>query len=204
MRLVKSLAFVALATFVTVACGKGPAQAALNAADAAVSSARADGEKFVPDQFQALSDSAMGAKAKFESGDYKAALEQAQAIPAAAQAVMQAAVAKKAELMDSWKSMEGSLPGMVADIQKKVMQLSSAKKLPAGLDKAGLESARTELEGATAAWAEAGAAFGAGDVMAAMTKAGQVKATAEDLMTKLGMAPAAMESASPMAEGAAK
>lgn len=189
MRSVKTLAFVVLATFVAAACGKGPAQAALTAADAAVSSARADGEKFVPDQFKALGDSAASAKSKFDSGDYKGALEGAQAIPAQAQAVMQAAVAKKTEIMAAWKGLEGSLPGMVADIQKKVMELATAKKLPAGLDKAGIEASKISLEGATAAWTEAGTAFQAGDVMAAVAKAGQVKATVDELMAKLGISP---------------
>lgn len=190
MRLFKSVAFVTLAAFAAVACGKGPAQAALTAADTAVSSTRADGEKFVPDQFKALSDSAAAAHAKFDSGDYKGSLEAAQGIPTQATAVIQAASAKKTELMESWKAMEGSLPGMVADVQKRIMELATAKKLPAGLDKAGLASAKIALEGATAVWAEAGTAFGAGNVMAAVTKGGQVKATAEELMTKLGMSPA--------------
>ena len=178
-----------------VACGKGPAQAAVTAANEAVSSARAEGAKFVPDQFQALSDAAAGAQAKFDAGDYKAALEQAQGIPAKAQAVMQAAVAKKAELMESWKAMEGSLPTMVAAIQKKVMELAAAKKLPAGMDKAAVESAKTSLEGATSMWAEAGTAFGAGDMMAAVAKAGQVKATVTELSTKLGLSATAAEPA---------
>ncbi len=125
MRLFKSFAFVTLTAFVAVACGKGPAQAALTAADAAVSGARADGEKFVPDQFKALADNAASAKAKFDSGDYKGALEQAQGVPAQAQTVMQSAVAKKTELMDSWKAMDGSLPTMVAAIQKKIMELAT-------------------------------------------------------------------------------
>lgn len=200
MRSVKTLAFVVLATFVAVACGKGPAQAALTTADAAVSSARADGEKYVADQFKKLSDDVAAARAKFDSGDYKGALEGAQAIPAQSQAVMQAAVAKKTELLATWKTLEGTLPAMVADIQKKVMELASAKKLPAGLDKAGLDAAKVSLEGATATWAEAGTAFQAGDVMAAVTKAQQVKAGAEELMGKLGMAPAPV--AAPVAEGA--
>ncbi len=197
MRLAKTFAFVTLASFVAVACGKGPAQAALTAADAAVSAARTDGEKFVPNEFKALADTAAAARSKFDSGDYKAALEAAQGIPAQADAVTKAAVAKKMELMEAWKAMEGSLPAMVAAIQKKVMELTTARKLPAGLDKAGLESAKIALEGATAAWTEAGAAFGAGDVVTATAKATQVKATAEDLMTKLGMsaAPAATEPA---------
>ena len=204
MRLFKSVAFVTLAAFAAVACGKGPAQAALTTADAAVSSARADGAKFVPDQFKALSDSAASAKSKFDSGDYKGALEGAQAIPAKAQDVMQAAVAKKTELMDAWKGMEGSLPAMVAAIQKKIMELATAKKLPAGLDKAGLESAKTSLEGATAMWAEAGTAFGAGDIMAATAKAGQVKAAAEELMGRLGMSAAPSAATAPAAAMPAK
>ena len=204
MRLVKTFAFVTLAAFVAVACGKGPAQAALTAADAAVSGARADGEKYVPEQFKALSDAAGAAKSKFDSGDYKGALEGAQAVSTQAQAVVAAAAAKKTELMESWKAMEGSLPGMVADIQKKVMELATARKLPAGLDKAGVESAKTALEGATASWAEAGTAFSAGDVMKAVAKGSEVKKTAEELMTKLGMAPMAADAAAPAAAEPAK
>jgi hypothetical protein len=202
VRLVKTFASVTLAAFVAVACGKGPAQAALTAADTAVSATRADGEKFVPEQFKALSDAAADAKAKFDAGDYKGSLEVAQSIPAKATAVTQAAAAKKEELMNSWKAMEGSLPDMVAAIQKKVMELATAKKLPKGLDKAGLEAAKTSLEGATATWAEAGTAFSAGDLTSARAKASQVKATAEDLMTKLGMSPA--PAAAPAAEPAKK
>lgn len=190
MRLAKNLAFVSLAALVAVACGKGPAQAALTAADGAVSSARAEGEKFVPEQFKALADAAEAARAKFDSGDYKGALEGAQGLPAQAQAVIAAAEAKKTELMESWKAMEGSLPGMVGDIQKKVMELSAARRLPAGLDKEGLETAKAGLEGATALWAEAGAAFGSGDLMAAVAKATEVKTSAEELMSRLGMTPA--------------
>lgn len=199
MRLAKAFAFATLSVFTAVACGKGPAQAAITAADAAVSGARAEGAKFVPDQFKALSDAAAGAKAKFDAGDYKGALEQAQGIPAQAQAVMQAAVAKNAQLMESWKGMEGSLPAMVAAIQKRVMELSVAKKLPAGVDKAAVASFKIALEGATTTWTEAGAAFSTGDIMAAVTKAGQVKATAEELMGHLGMTAAAPAAAPPAA-----
>ena len=204
MRLIKTFSFVTLAAFVAVACGKGPAQAAITTADAAVEAARADGEKYVPEQFKALADTNASAKSKFDSGDYKGALETAQGVPAQATAVNQAAAARKTELMESWKAMESTLPTMVADITKKVMELSTAKKLPAGLDKAGVEAAKTSLDGATAMWAEAGTAFGGGDVVTAVAKATQVKATAEELMTKLGMAPAAAPAAPAATEPAKK
>jgi hypothetical protein len=205
VRFVKTFAFVTLAAFVAVACGKGPAQAALTAADAAVAATKADGEKFVPAEFKALSDAAGAAHAKFDSGDYKGALEGAQAVTTQAQAVVTAAAAKKNELMEAWKAMEGSLPAAVASIQKKLMELSTARKLPAGLDKAGLATAKTALEAATATWAEAGTAFSAGDVATAVAKATEVKTSTEALMTQLGMAPAApaAPAASPEAAAAA-
>lgn len=199
MRIVKVLAFVAAAGL-AVACGKGPAEEALKAANAAVESARAESAKFVPDQFKALSDAAADAKAKFDAGDYKAALEAAQTVTTQASTVMQAAAAKKTEIMNAWKSMEGSLPAMVGEISKKVMELSAARRLPAGLDKAGLEAAKTALEGATKAWTEAGAAFQAGDMMAAVAKAGQVKAAADELVAKLGIT---MPAAAPAGDAAA-
>jgi hypothetical protein len=209
VRIAKVFAFVAAAS-VAVACGKGPAQEALNAANAAVEGARAEGAKFVPDQFKSLSDAAADAKAKFDAGDYKAALDGAQAVTSQAAAVLQAAGAKKTEVMAAWKAMEMSLPAMVGEISKKVMELAAAKKLPAGMDKAALDGAKTALEGATAAWTEAGAAFQNGDVMAAVTKAAQVKTTAEELMGKLGIAmPAPADAATaaaakPADEGAKK
>jgi len=199
---VKTLAFVTLAAVLAVACGKGPAQAALTSADAAVSATRADGEKYVPAEFKALEGAAAAAHSKFDSGDYKGALEGAQAVSTQAQTVVAAAAAKKTEIMESWKALEGSLPTMLAGIEKKVTELSTARKLPAGLDKAGLESARAALATATATWAEAGTAFSAGDVATAVAKATEVKTSAEALMTQLGMAPAASPeaAATPVAE----
>ena len=203
MRSVKTFAFITLAAFVAVACGKGPAQAALTTADAAVAGVKAEGSKYVPDQFKALSDSAAAAKAKFDGSDYKGALEAAQAIPAQADAVAKAATAKKNELTESWKALESTLPTIVGDITKKLAELATAKKLPAGLDKAGLEAANASITAATATWTEAGAAFSAGDLVTAVTKASQVKTTTDELMAKLGMTPAAAPAASPAASPAA-
>lgn len=191
MRFGKMLATVCVLAFAAVACGKGPAQAALTAADEAVASAKTEGEKFVPDQFKALSDTAAQAKQKFDAGDYKAALEAAQGIPEQAKAVVDAAAAKKTELTNSWAAMEGSLPAMVGEIQKKIAELMAARKLPAGMDKAKVEEAKTSMDSATALWAEAGTAFQGGDILGAVAKATSVKETATKVMESLGMAPPA-------------
>lgn len=187
MRLVKVVAIVAATSF-AVACGKGPAEAAVTAANAAVQSAQAEGSKFAPEQFAKLSAAAADAKAKLDAGDYKAALEAAQSVSSEATNVMQVAMAKKTEVMAAWTSMSGSLPEMAGAITKKVMELSASKKLPAGMDKAGLAAATTASEGITSAWKEASEAFAKGDIMAAVAKAGQVKTMVEEQMTKLGIA----------------
>jgi hypothetical protein len=191
VRAVKTFAFVILSAVLAVACGKGPAQAAITTAETAVAGVQAEGSKYVPNEFKALTDSMAAAKAKFDSSDYKAALEGAQAIPAQAEAVAKAAAAKKTELTETWKALEGTLPATVAEIGKKLTELSSAKKLPAGLDKTGLDTLKVTFDGATTAWAEAGTAFGAGDLAAAVKLANQVKAASEEIMTKLGMTPTA-------------
>ena len=191
MRAVKTFAFVTMAAILAVACGKGPAQAALTSAETAVAGAQAEGSKYVPSETKALSEALASAKAKFDSSDYKGALEAAQAIPAQAEAVVKAAAAKKTELTETWKALESTLPATVAEIGKKLTELSMARKLPAGLDKAGVDALKVTLDGATAAWTEAGAAFGTGDLATAASKANQVKAAAEEIMGKLGMTPPA-------------
>lgn len=183
--------------FSLAACSKGPAQAALTAADEAVAAAKAQGETFVPEQFKALADAAAQAKQKFDAGDYKAALEAAQGIPAQAQAVVQAAQAKKEELARAWAGMETAVPSMVSEVQKKIMELSAARKLPAGIDKAQLEESRTAMDSATALWTEAGSAFQAGDIQTAIAKATSVKQSAEKTMAALGMAAASAAEAAP-------
>lgn len=60
---------------VAAGCSKGPAEAALKAADEAIAKVKPEAEKFVPAEFTTLTDAVAAAKAKFDAGDYAAALE---------------------------------------------------------------------------------------------------------------------------------
>ena len=72
---------------------------------------------------------------------------------------------------------------------------SKAKKLPANLDKAAADSAKTGLESMNKAWAEAQASYSLGNLADALAKANAVKSQAAEIMTKLGMTvPAALKS----------
>lgn len=171
-------------------CSKAPAEAALKVADEAIANAKPEGEKYVPEQFNALAAAGADARAKFDAKDYKGALTAAQAIPAQADEVMKAAAAKKEELMTQWADLQGSLPAMVQALNEKIGGLAAMKRLPKGVDAAMVETAKTSLADVTAGWTAASDAFNAGDVTGAIAKAGDVKTKAEQLSTMLEAVPA--------------
>jgi hypothetical protein len=166
-----------------VGCSKGPAEAALKAADEAIAKVKPEAEKFVPDQFKSLTDAAAAAKANFDKGDYASALAGAKDLPAKATEVMAAAAAKKDELTGVWKGMAETLPAQVASLTEKVNGLVAMKKPPVGLDKAKLEEVKTRLAEMSGSWTKATEVFNGGDVKGALELAGGVKANADWLQS---------------------
>jgi hypothetical protein len=158
-----------------VGCSKGPAEAALKAADEAIAKVAPEAQKFVPDQFKALTDAAAAARASFDKGDYAATLAAAKDLPAKATEVMAAATAKKDEMMGTWNTLSKDMPILVADWQKKVDELATRKKLPVGVDKAKIEEVKARLGGLNEVWAKATAAFNGGDLKGAIELGGNVK-----------------------------
>ena len=140
---------------VVVGCSKGPAEAALKAADEAIAKVRPDAEMFVPAEFKTLADAAADAKVKFDAGDYAAALAAAKDLPAKAAEVATAATAKKEALRAQWTEMQGSLPALVQGLTEKVGALTAMKRLPKGIDAAQLETAKTSLADLTGIWTAA-------------------------------------------------
>jgi len=199
MRAVVRHAFVVAAAVVIAACGNQmePAQKAITDIESAVAAAGADAEKYIPEQVAAVKGSVDALKAAFDQKDYKSVVTGAPAVLAEAQGLVAAAAAKKDEVMAAlngeWTQLSTELPAAVTAIQGRIDELSKAKKLPEGLDKAAVEGAAAGLAEAQTLWTEATNAFGAGAVEEAVTKANAVKAKANELMSALGMtaAPAA-------------
>jgi len=182
-------ALLVLGGLLLAACAsdQGPAEMAIKTAEAAVNSVIAEATKYVPDQARAVQDALKAAKDSFAKGDYKAALTGTTDVTAKAKALGDAVTAKKAELAKSWEDMSGGLPKVVDAIKSRVDILSQSKKLPANLDRAAVDSAKSGLEAITKTWSDAQAAFKEGQVADALTKAKAVKAQAVDVMTKLHM-----------------
>ena len=192
--LARSVVAIAAFTFAACASDKDPAEKALRAAEDAVSGAVAEGSKYVPDQARTVQDALRSLKDSFAKGDYKAVLAGAGDVTGKAKALTDATAAKKAELEKAkveltkdWEAMSGGLPKVVEAIKSRVDILSQAKKLPAGVDKAAVDGAKSGLEVINKTWSEAQDAFNSGNVVDAVAKAKTVRTMAADIMTKLGM-----------------
>lgn len=192
-----ALTMVVFAGILLSACAsdKVPAETALKAAESAVTATVAEASRYVPDEAKALQDSLNGLKDSFAKGEYKTVLAGAPDLTAKAKALADTAAAKKAEFAKSWADISGGLPKVLETIQGRVDILSKAKTLPANVDKATVEGAKTGLDSMNKAWADAQASFSSGNMAEALAKANALKSQAAEIMTKLGMqAPAALKS----------
>jgi hypothetical protein len=169
-----------------LACGKAPAQGALKAADAAIEAARPEVERYAPQEFKSLADLSQAAHDRFNQGDYKGALAQCQALTERVRAALATAQAKKQELATAWVDLQANLPAMLATATTRLGELSGKRRLPAGLDRAKVTQAKTELDAIASTWTETTASYQKGDVREAVAKARTVKARIEGLMAGLG------------------
>jgi len=187
--MLKRLSGVVVAVALATACSsqKVPATAAVTAADQAFAAVKAEATKYVPDEVKDVQGSLDSAKADLAKGDYQAALTTAQALPAKISALSSAIAAKKAEMAQTWATLSAGLPQVIEAIKSRVEILAKAKKLPAGMDAAKLDTVKADLASITQAWGDATTAAGASDVAGAMAKAAMVKSKAAEALGLLGM-----------------
>ncbi len=169
------------------ASNKEPAAAAIKAAEDAFNAVKVEAMKYVPDKAKTVEDAIKAAKATFDKGDYDGALNAAKAIPDKVKELTTAAATKKAELTKSWEELSAGLPKMLDAVKSRLDILSKSKKLPAGMDKAKLESAKSDYETAVKMWDDAKANFSGGNLTDALAKATTVKEKAVEVMKTLGM-----------------
>jgi len=186
----------AIAALVIVGCSKKePAEQAIAGVESALASVKEAAQKYVPDQLQAVNTQIAAAKDSLGKGDYAAVIESAPKITSAIGDLKTAAAAKKAEVeaalakaKEEWGPVSADLPKMIDAIQSRVNLLSKSHKLPAGLTKDGLASAKSGVESLKSSLADATSAAGSGDFTAAMAKAQEIKAKAAEIMQSLKMA----------------
>jgi hypothetical protein len=172
-----------------------PAKKAIGDIESAVAAAGPDAAQYIPDQLEAVTSQIAGLKIKFDQKDYKgvlaaapALLTQAQGLAAAAGAAKEAAQAAALEALNAeWGTLSADIPAQLAAVTSRVGILAKSKKLPAGLDAATFDAARTGMDEATALWNEATAAQASGNMEQAVGAARQVKDKLNAAMAGLGM-----------------
>lgn len=172
-----------------VACtdaAKAPAEAAMAAAGSAVESLQGEAAKYAPDAVKAVQTSYASAKDLVAKQDYKGALAAASDIPAKAKAALAAAKAKKDEIVQAVSDLAGSVQKSINALKERVAALTSAKKLPAGIDKAAVAKANEGVAAVEAGWQKLTEQVKGGDYAAAMAKGKELKAQADDLLKSLG------------------
>lgn len=182
MKRVIGLMLVLAVGAVLASCGseKGAATSAIQAAETAWAAAKDNVAKILPDDAKSMDDAIAAAKASLDGGDAKAALAAAKDLPAKIQALTASLPAKEAELRGVWDTLNASLPGIVASVQKQVDALAKSKKFPEGMDAAGFDGVKGSLAEANQMWTEAQSAQLNGNLGEAVAKATGVK----DLMVK--------------------
>jgi hypothetical protein len=184
--------FVAGLALAACASQMEPAKKLLGDVEAAVAAAGADAQQYVPDQVASVNTKLAELKTAFDKQDYKTVIAGGPALLTEAKGLADAAAAKKKEVLEAlsaeWTALAAELPQSISAVEAKLATLAKTKKLPAGVTKDGVESAKAGLAEAKTAWDEATASFGAGNVQAALDKGKAVKAKLEEAAAKLGLA----------------
>jgi hypothetical protein len=186
-------AFVA-ALVMSCANQKAPAEQAIAGAETSLAAVRDAAQKYAPDQLQAVEDQLKGLKDSLAKGDYRGVLTGAPTVNSAITSLKEAAETKKAEAeaalaraKDAWGPASADVPKMVEALAKRVETLSKSHRLPKGVTKEGLASAKSGLDALKSQWGEATSAAASGDYTTAMNKAEALRTKAAEMMKSLGM-----------------
>jgi hypothetical protein len=189
MRKMLALAAVVIPFALIVGCtdaAKAPAEAAMTAAGAAVASIPGEAAKFAPDAVKSVQASYASAKDLIAKQDYKGALALASDIPAKVKAALTAAAAKKDELLKSWGELSAGIPEMVTSIKARLASLTSAKKLPKGIDKAAIAKANEGVAAIESGWQGLADQVKGGNYDAAIAKGKELKAQGQAILASIG------------------
>ena len=164
-----------------------PAKNALDNINSILSSASADAQKYVPDQYAQAQSRVAALTASFEKKDYAAVVAGAPAVLTEVNGLADAASAKKDEMVkalgNEWRSLAASVPQSISAVQSRIDALSKTKHVPKDVD---LGAGKSGLADASSAWDKAKEAFQSGNPTDAVS-------AAKDAQGKLAAAAAALK-----------
>ena len=173
---------------------KEPAEQAVANINAALGAVHDAAAKYAPDRLQSAEAQVATLKDNFSKGDYKKVLANAPAVTTAVANLQQAVITKQeeadtklAQTKQHWRTLGVDVPKMVAAIHSRLGELSKSRRLPKGVSKASVESAKASLESLNSAWTEATGAVANEDYAGGVVKGQAAKDKATEIMHELGM-----------------
>jgi hypothetical protein len=193
MQVSKTLIAIAASTLLFAGCANNedPARQSLAAAEASLAEIRVDAAKFAPEELQTAEARLAKAKENLAKEEYKDVLGDATQLSKEAASIKELVVSKQTQAVAAtheWEALSEEVPKMVKAIEFRVGTLSGSK-LPTEVNKEAFESAKAGLALMKSLWAEASAAFNAGNTLEAADKARMVQAKGEEVIGQLGMSP---------------
>jgi hypothetical protein len=203
-RFVKVIVLLAGVAF-AAACAnqKAPAEIAIKSAETAWAAVSAEALRYLPDQAKGVEDAITAVKDQFAKGNYAEAIKGATEIPTKVGELEKMIADKKSEWTAAWRTLDSTLGSGITAVTGKVDELMAAKRLPAGVEKAAVEGAKTALAAAQQTYDEAKQAFQGGDYAGALAMANKVQAELGRIMTELKLEmPVAAEAGRSLVEAA--
>lgn len=149
------LRFVLGILLTTVGCGdrqRDATEEAINAAQAAINSVRAEAEKYVPDQLHAAERTLQSARDSLAKGDYSSALSGARDAANKARDLAISAAGTKEDWKKTWNDLNESLPKSMDQVKNRIDAYSHGARMPEGLDKDILEEAKKQYADLKQRW----------------------------------------------------
>jgi hypothetical protein len=168
-----------------------PATEVVRQADAALVDLRPDATTLAPQQLQVAEADLAQAKTDLGNKKYQAVIAIVPKFNQDVATLKDAVVAKQTQLAaasNEWDSLKDEVPKSIEAIQNRVDSLAGAA-LPKDVSKESLKSAKDELENMKSLWAEATAAYSAGDPAQATDKGRAVQEKGKAVAQQLAMTP---------------
>ena len=173
---------------------KEPAEHAVANINATLGTVHDAAAKYAPDGLQSVEAQVATLKDNLSKGDYQKVLADAPAVTTAVTNLREAAIAKQeeadtklAQTKQQWRTLSADVPKMVAAIHSRLGELSKSRRLPKGVSKASVESAKASLESLNSTWTEATGAVANEDYAGGVGKGQAAKNKATEIMHELGM-----------------
>ncbi len=190
MRISSAFLPLAAAAILMMGCGsEEPANKAVAQATESVETLRPEATQFAPKELAAVDATLARMKANLAAEKYSAVIKDVPQINTEYAAAYEATNSMKtlsAAAHNEWEELNTEVPKTVQELESRVAALSGGA-LPKEISKETLASAKEELKGMKATWAEATSAASSGDTFAATDKGRAVQMKAEKLKDQLGI-----------------